>query len=243
MRFDKARQRRQLPLNTFLIVGLATVLASGCVSLGLEKGPTEASKEVEPKASSTAPTATKTPAVPSAEVPPKLEKVISVELRQQFSKAVSAMKAGRTDEAQRGFLQVAQADPELSGPHVNLGAIYLANNKLPEAMKELEKATQLNPKQATAFNLLGVAYRQLGQFEKARTAYENAIALDPNYANATLNLGVLHDLFLNDAVRASELYTRYLALTPAGDPVVSKWLAEIKSRKSAPSKAAVKEKT
>ena len=181
--------------------------------------------------------------MPAAEALPKAEKVISVELQRQFSNAVNAMKAGRTEEAQRGFVQIAQTDPELSGPHVNLGAIHLANNKLPEALKELEKATQLNPKQAIAFNLLGVTYRQLGQFEKARAAYESAISLDPNYANATLNLGVLHDLFLNDAVRASELYTRYLALTPAGDPVVSKWLAEIKSRKSAPSKAAAKEKT
>lgn len=241
MRFDKKRQR--LPLITFVIVALTAVLASGCVSLGLEKGPTEASNEAAPKASSTAPAAEKAGLAPTAEAPPKLEKVISVELQRQFSNAVSAMKAGRTEEAQRGFLQVAQADPELSGPHVNLGAIYLASNKLPEAMKELEKATQINPKQATAFNLLGVTYRQLGQFEKARTAYENAIALDPNYASATLNLGVLHDLFLNDAARATELYNRYLTLTPAGDAVVSKWLAEIKSRKSVTSKVVVKEKT
>ena len=243
MRFDKASQLRQLVVIRFLFLSLTTALASGCVSLGLEKGPEEASKQTEAKALSTAPAAAQTGVAPAAEALPKVEKVISLELQRQFSNAVNAMKTGRTDEAQRGFLQIAQTDPELSGPHVNLGAIHLANNKLPEALKELEKATQLNPKQAIALNLLGVTYRQLGQFEKARAAYESAISLDPNYANATLNLGVLHDLFLNDAVRASELYTRYLALTPAGDPVVSKWLAEIKSRKSAPSKAAVKEKT
>jgi Flp pilus assembly protein TadD len=243
MRFVKSYQRSCPLLFSFFISLLATVLVSGCVSLGLEKASTEASKEVVAKASNTARGAAQPGAAPTVEASPKVEKVISVELQRQFANAVNAMKAGRTEEAQIGFLQVVQADPELSGPHVNLGAIYLASNKLPEALKELEKATQINPKQATAFNLLGVTYRQLGQFEKARAAYESAISSDPNYANATLNLGVLHDLFLNDAARAAELYTRYLALTPAGDAVVSKWLAEIKSRKSVTSKSVVKEKT
>jgi hypothetical protein len=45
-----------------------------------------------------------------------------------------------------------------------------------------------------------------------------------------LNLGVLDDLYLGDSAHALELYTRYLALTPAGDPVVAKWVADVKNR-------------
>ena len=63
-----------------------------------------------------------------------------------------------------------------------------------------------------------------------------------------LNLGVLEDLYLAEPTKALELYTRYLALTPGGDPVVTKWVADVKNRKptgasaapaaSAPAKAA-----
>ncbi len=45
-----------------------------------------------------------------------------------------------------------------------------------------------------------------------------------------LNLGVLDDLYLGDGAHALELYTRYLALTPAGDPVVAKWVADVRNR-------------
>jgi tetratricopeptide (TPR) repeat protein len=81
-----------------------------------------------------------------------------------------------------------------------------------------------------------------GQFAKAREAYERAIALDPNYAQAVLNLGILNDMYLWDAKRALELYDRYLALTPGGDAVVTKWIADLKNRKQAPITAGKKEK-
>ena len=45
-----------------------------------------------------------------------------------------------------------------------------------------------------------------------------------------LNLGVLDDLYLGDSAHALELYTRYLGLTPAGDPAVAKWVADVKNR-------------
>ncbi len=100
-------------------------------------------------------------------------------------------------------------------------------------MSELEKATTLAPGLAIAWNQLGLAYRQSGEFTKARDAYDHALAIAPDYATAVLNLGVLDDLYLGDSARALELYTRYLALTPAGDPVVTKWLADVKNRKPA----------
>ncbi|HEY1391815.1 MAG TPA: tetratricopeptide repeat protein, partial [Methylibium sp.] len=124
-----------------------------------------------------------------------------------------------------------QSNPELGGPHANLGLIYGRAGKLPEAVAELEQATRLSPQQPQYFNQLGIAYRRQGQFAKAREAYERAIALDPNYAAAYLNLGILSDLYLWDGQRALELYDRYLALSPGGDAQVSKWVADLKNRK------------
>jgi hypothetical protein len=41
---------------------------------------------------------------------------------------------------------------------------------------------------------------------------------------------VLFDLYLWDGPRALGLYDRYLALTPAGDPTVRKWIADLNNR-------------
>ena len=104
----------------------------------------------------------------------------------------------------------------------------------------LKQAVKTSPKQPVYFNQLGITYRQQGQFPKAREAYERAIELDPNYAAATLNLGILSDLYLWDGKRALELYDRYLALSPGGDATVTKWVADLKNRKTAQAAAATR---
>ena len=167
---------------------------------------------------------------------------VSAESQRAFDEAGRALRAGRSADAERGFRSLAQAHPELGGPHANLGLIYRQAGKLPEAVAELETAVRLSPKQPVYWNQLGVTYRQQGQFAKSREAYEKAIALDPGYAASTLNLGILYDLYLGDGQRALELYGRYLLLSPSGDATVTKWVADLKNRKSAPITVSRKEK-
>ena len=150
-----------------------------------------------------------------------------------YDDALALMRAGHAADAERGLRALVQSDPDLAGPHANLGLLARQAGHLLEAVSELEKATTLAPGLATAWNQLGLAYRQSGEFTKARDAYEHALAIDPNYATATLNLGVLEDLYLAEPAKALDLYTRYLALTPGGDPVVTKWVADVKNRKPA----------
>jgi Flp pilus assembly protein TadD len=189
-----------------------------------------------PGASNGAAAAAKPAASPTTDAP------LSPAVQSAFDNAVRAMKAGRTDEAERGFRALAQSNPQLGGPHANLGVILRQANKLPEAVTELELAVKLSPRQPVYFNQLGITYRQAGQFAKARDAYETAIALDANYAAPCLNLGILSDLYLGEAKRALELYDRYLALSPSGDAAVSKWVADLKNRKPAPITLSRKEK-
>jgi tetratricopeptide (TPR) repeat protein len=92
-------------------------------------------------------------------------------------------------------------------------------------------STPTSTEQAAGLNQQGIDYRHKGQFDKARDAYERAIGLDPNCAAAILNLGILQDLYLGDAQAALGQYQRYLALSPAGDALVAKWVAELKIRK------------
>lgn len=165
---------------------------------------------------------------PQADVPP-----VATATQRAFDEAVRAMRAGRTDDAERGFKALAAAHPELGGPHANLGLLYRQAGKWDEAVAALEKAVKANAQQPIYANQLGIAYRQQGQFAKARDAYERAIALDANYAAAHLNLGILHDLYLVDRAKALPEYERYLTLTPSGDATVAKWVTDLRNRKPA----------
>lgn len=197
------------------------------------------------KATPVTATSTKAAASAPAQAAPAPEPEVAVPAAAQraFDDARRAMRAGRMDEAERGFKSVIQFHPELGGPHANLGVIYRRANKLPESAAALEQAVKASPRQPVYFNQLGITYRLQGQFVKAREAYERAIDLDPNYAAATLNLGILSDLYLWDGKRALELYDRYLALSPGGDATVTKWVADLKNRnKTAQAAADRKEK-
>jgi tetratricopeptide (TPR) repeat protein len=161
------------------------------------------------------------------------EKPIDPQAQRAFDAARADLRAGRTAEAERGFRDVAARYPDLGGAHANLGLIYRNAGKLDESIAALEAAVKASPKQPVFLNQLGVSWRHKGQFTKAREAYESALALDPDYADAHLNLGVLLDLYLGDSSLALVHYERYLALSPAGDAAVGKWVADLKTRKPA----------
>jgi Flp pilus assembly protein TadD len=208
-----------------LVVLALAASAGGCGSVSEPMGAirdamTPGSSSASPSPARTGAAAFSTPVNPDAQ--------------RAFDIASSALRSGRTDEAERGFRSLTQNSPELAGPHANLGVIYRQAGKLPEAVTELQAAVKLSPAQPVYLNQLGVTYRQQGEFTKARDAYLKAIALDPRYAAPTLNLGILYDLYLGDPAHALEQYNRYLALSPNGDATVTKWVADLKNRKPAP---------
>jgi tetratricopeptide (TPR) repeat protein len=222
-----------------LAVAIALAALSGCETLGhLMPG---GGKAAAPEAAASAPVpaaaasrpAGAAPAFASASAPAPAVNLapVSPAAQRAFDDALALLRANRTADAERAFRAILQTDPDLAGPHANLGLIARNAGRLPEAAAELERAVALDPRLAPAWNQLAIAYRQQGQFAKSRAAYETALAIDPAYPAATLNLGVLYDLYLGDAARALELYNRYLELTPAGDPTVVKWVAELKNRK------------
>jgi len=218
------------------VVATGMVVATGCATV------TDSMKAVQQMVTPSPSAAASAPAAVVAAKPIVPDAPVSVAVQRSYDDALRLMRAGRNDEAERGFRALAQANPDLGGPHANLGVIYRQAGKLNESASELEQAVKINPNQPIYLNQLGVTYRHLGKFDKARDAYEKAIALDANYAAPTLNLGILHDMYLGDGARALELYNRYLALSPSGDAAVTKWVAELKNRKAAASTVAVGKK-
>jgi Flp pilus assembly protein TadD len=207
------------------------------------KGVMSPSSSASAPASATAASAAKAGSAPVAAAKPlEPEAPVDPFVQRTYDEARRALRSGRMDDAERQFKAISAAHPDFGGPYANLGVIHRQAGKLPEAVADFEKATSLNPKQPLYFNQLGVTYRMNGQFAKAREAYEKAIELDANYAQAVLNLAILNDIYLWNGPRALELYDRYLALTPGGDAVVTKWIADLKNRKPAANNAAKKEK-
>lgn len=182
-----------------------------------------------PPAAAAAAASAPVPLAPAA--PIVVETPVDPRVQAAFDQARRSLRAGRLDDAERAFKALADAHPDLGGPHANLGLIHRQNGKLAESVAAFEQAVKASPRQPVYFNQLGIAYRHNGQFAKAREAYERAMDLDANYAPAILNLGILSDLYLRDNQRALEMYSRYLVLAPGGDATVTKWVAEIKNRK------------
>ncbi len=199
----------------------------------------------QPAVESVAPAPLTSPApVEAAPAPPPTEPVqaplppVDAATRASFDEAVRMLRANRLPDAERAFRALAEQQPQLAGVHANLGLIHRKAGRLEESALALQQAVKLSPKQASYHNQLGITWRALGRFDHARKAYESAIDLDPAHAGALINLAILNDVYLGDAARATELYTRGAALLPGEAATINKWLAELKNRKADPKLAA-----
>jgi tetratricopeptide (TPR) repeat protein len=177
---------------------------------------------------------------PANAVVSKPEPVVNPAVQRDFAAALSAMKLGRYQDAERMLQALTRAHPEFSGPYANLGIVYFRQGKLPNATEALEKAIRINPDRAAYFNQLGIVYRQSGQLDKAREAYAQALQIDSNYLNTHLNLGILYDLYLQEHDKALLHYERYQALLPSADAQVNKWIVDLKQRQHSSDKTALR---
>ena len=143
------------------------------------------------------------------------------------------MKSGRNTDAELEFQQLAVSYPQLAGPQLNLGLLYLRDSRLTEAEAAFKAALERSPTNPVAGNELGIVERKLGKFAEAEAAYQRTIAAEPNYAPAHLNLGVLYDLYLAQPQKALEEFERYIAIAGENKQVAG-WLVELRKRVGAP---------
>jgi tetratricopeptide (TPR) repeat protein len=205
-------------------------------------------------AHATAPVDTRAPAAAAAGAPatgtqaggaaasaaPVLAAPIPDRATQQYAQALQLMKSGRTIDAELELKQLVAAYPQLTGPQLNLGLLYLHDSRLPEAETAFKAALALTPSSAVAGNELGIVERKLGKFTEAEAAYQRTIAAEPNYAPAHLNLGVLYDLYLAQPQKALDEFERYIELAGENKQVAG-WVVELRKRVGAPAPAPKKE--
>ena len=78
---------------------------------------------------------------------------------------------------------------EAASFNMTLGAQYLKQNNLGQAIAKLEKAVEQQPTLALAHTYLAFAYERYGETEKAALHYNKAVKLDPNDPIALNNFG------------------------------------------------------
>ena len=128
---------------------------------------------------------------------------------------------GKWDGVEAHLRRTLNLDPNFSGAYDLLVQSYIATNKFPQAIKELQDLLAKNPKNSSALMTLALVYERMKDYPKERDAYEQALAIDPNFVPALNNLAFLYSEQLNDLNKAYDLARKAHDLQPqdasAGD--------------------------
>ncbi|KKW10631.1 MAG: hypothetical protein UY50_C0029G0003 [Parcubacteria group bacterium GW2011_GWA2_49_9] len=93
---------------------------------------------------------------------------------------------------ERLFASAVSCAPQSVLSHSNRGAIYILQDNLPDARRELEKAHRIAPIYSKGLSNLGLVYWKEGEKEKAREMYHTALRQSFPYAGAMENLALLY---------------------------------------------------
>lgn len=150
-----------------------------------------------------------------------------------FSQSLSALRASDYASAESLLQQITRIQPELSGPWLNLGQVYLAGERTDSARQAFERAIEANPTNCAAYNQLGVLARKEGRLVEAENSYLACIDRDPTFPQVYLNLGILYEVYLGRLPQALEAYREYQDLTASigsEDARVKGWVVDLERR-------------
>jgi len=150
-----------------------------------------------------------------------------------FSESLGALARSDYIRAETLLVQITKLQPELSGPWLNLGQVYLAGDRTDSARLAFERAIEANPTNCAAFNQLGVLARREGRLNEAESSYLACIDRDPTFPQVYLNLGILYEVYLGKLPQALQAYREYQDLqTSAGveDNRVKGWVIDLERR-------------
>ncbi len=111
-------------------------------------------------------------------------------------------------------------DPNFTGAYELLVQGYVATNKIPEALSQLQLHLATNPDDTSALMTLGLLSERTNDFTKARDAYEKVLASNPTSVLALNNLANLYTDRIVDLDKAYELARKAHELKH-GDPAVA----------------------
>lgn len=130
-------------------------------------------------------------------------------------------RQGRLADAERLFMQVAEADAGNFLAHRMTAVVRYQQRNLTEALSAVDAAINLSPGTAEPWVLRGVILQSLGRSGEAIASVDKATELDPRDIGAWYNRGVL----LGEIGRfqdAIDSYDRALALGPHADALANR---------------------
>ena len=77
-------------------------------------------------------------------------------------------------------------------PYFNLARLCVLQNRLDEALDNIQKSIQIKPRLAMAYNLQGQIYEKRNKFDDAVTSYEAAVKIVPDDVLFNYNLAVAY---------------------------------------------------
>lgn len=152
---------------------------------------------------------------------------LSAQDKETYQLAVSALKAGKSKQAETILKKLIQSRPDFVNAYLNLGIISQENEQLDQAENYLSHVLKSYPENIIALNQLGIVQRKKGNFPRSKELYEKALSIEPDYANAHLNIGILYDLYFYDFQNAIKHYRIYQGLTKESDETVEKWIVDL----------------
>jgi tetratricopeptide (TPR) repeat protein len=126
-------------------------------------------------------------------------------------------RKGRLERARSAYEAAVRLKPDYYQAQNNLGNVYLALDRAPDAIRAFRASIEAHPDAAAlSHDNLGFVLFSLGRYEEAVREYRAAIALEPRRAEVRNNLGYVYLAMgrVDDAV--SEFRTA-LALEPGLD--------------------------
>ena len=211
------------PFTEKLALACVALLLTACASQG-EKGSVAPSSAPDGPSDRVAGSLSSevAPAAPPPEVHPATAEA--------FEQAVTLIRDGRHTDAEVVLLEITSEQPELAGPWINLGQVYVALDQPEEARRAFEAAAAANPWNCTAYNELGLLSRVNGDFETAEQHYLSCLERVPADGSAHLNLGILYELYLGRLPEALEHYRSYQLLQAEPDRRVAGWVMDLERR-------------
>ncbi len=130
-----------------------------------------------------------------------------------FDEAVNLHRAGQVEKAEPLYRAVLALYPTHAEASYNLGVIYHAQRRLPEAVIAYRDAIFFRSDYVDAYSNLGTVLKEQGKRKEALIFYQQALRFMPQHVLSLSNLGVL----LNDMGRTEDAVAAFhqaLALSP-----------------------------
>ena len=132
--------------------------------------------------------------------------------------------------AEEALQKAIELDPNFTAAYELLVSVYVAENRLPEAITRLKAELEKDPNNPRPLLLTGIIYEHMKDYQKARDSYEKVISLSPDSILGLNNLAYLYAERLNRLDKAYELAQKARTLQPA-DPMVADTLGWILYRR------------